>query len=131
MKYTGDLMVIKFGTLDLTGQSRALTVDEQSAEIDVTTYGSVDKEFIAGMPDRTSTLDILDDDTSSLARVQLVIGSKSSLVWFPLGTVSGKPMLTAATAAVTRRSKTYPYDDAVQFSVNFRLSGGITEGTAP
>lgn len=128
-KYTGDLLVIKFGTLDVSGQARSLEINQSVDEIDVTTYGSSDREYITGMGDRTASLEILDDDTSSLVRNALRVGQSGSLSWWPQGTASGKPAFSVGTAVVTEQNASFPYDDAVQYSQTIRLSGAVTEGT--
>lgn len=130
-KYTGEDMVVKFGTLNVSGQGRNLEVNESADEIDVTTYGSVDKEFILGKVERDGSLEVLDDASSSEIRNALGIGSAGSLTWFPQGTASGLPKLSCATVLIKGRNLAYPYDDAVTASVDLRLSGPVVEATAP
>lgn len=130
-KYTGKDMVVKFGTVSVSGQGRNLEISQSGDEIDVTTYGSTDKEFITGLADRSATLEVLDDNASTLVRTAMKVGSASSLTWFPQGTVAGKPMRSVGTATVTSADESYPYDDAVLISVGLRLNGAVTEGTAP
>ena len=129
-KYTGKDMLVKFGTLDISGQGRNLEVSQSADEIDVTTYGSDDKEFIVGMIERDASLEVLDDSSSSTIRTALKPGSTNSLVWFPIGTASGNPKFSVATAVVKEQNLSYPYDDAVLMSTNVRLSGAVVEGTA-
>lgn len=130
-KYTGKDMYITFTGTDVSGQGRSLDVSQSADEVDVTTYGSVDKEFIAGMVERTATLEVLDDDATTTVRVALSPGSQGTLQWFPLGTASGNPRFTVSDAVVLGQDISYPYDDAVLLSVNMRLSGAVTEDTAP
>lgn len=130
-KYTGKDMVVKFGTLSVAGFGRQLEVEQSANEIDVTAYGSTDQEFIAGFVDRSASLEILDDNSSSTVRSAFTPGTSNSLTWFPIGTTSGNPKLSVGTAVVTEANKSYPYDDAVVISVSMRLSGTVTEGTAP
>lgn len=128
-KYTGKDMVVKFGTLSVAGQGRNLDVSQTTDEIDVTTYGSTDKEFIVGLVDRTATLEILDSNSSSVIRTAFTPGSANSLTWFPIGTASGNPKLSGS-AIVKESNKSYPYDGAVLISVTMRISGTVTESTA-
>ena len=130
-KYTGKDMVVKYGTLSVAGQGRQLEVSQSANEIDVTTYGSTDQEFIAGLVDRSATLEVLDDSASSAVRIAFKPGTSNSLTWFPLGTGSGNPKFSVGTAVVTEQNLSYPYDDAVLFEVTMRLSGAVTESTAP
>lgn len=129
-KYTGQDMVITFAGVDISGQGRNLDISQTADEIDVTTYGSVDKEYIVGMLERDATLEVLDDNSSSTIRKALVPGSSGTLIWYPQGTTAGKPKFTVGTAVVKEQGISYPYDDAVLMSVNIRLSGAVTEGTA-
>lgn len=130
-KYTGKDMVVKFGTVSVSGQGRNLEISQSGDEIDVTTYGSTDKEFITGLADRSATLEVLDDNASTLVRNAMRVGSVGSLTWFPQGTASGKPQRSVGTATVTSADESYPYDDAVLISVGLRLNGSVTEGVAP
>lgn len=130
-KYTGKDMVVKFGTLSVAGQGRNLEVSQSADEIDVTSYGSTAKEFITGLIERSGTLEILDDSTSSTIRTAFTPGSANSMTWFPIGTTSGNPKFSVGTAVITEANLSYPYDDAVLISVSLRLSGAVVEGTAP
>jgi hypothetical protein len=123
-------MLVRFGTLSVGGQGRNLEVTQQAAEVDVTAYGSVAKEYVAGFIDRTATLQVLDDTTGSAMRAALAPGSSSSLTWFPIGTASGNPKFQAATAVITGQNLSYPYEDAVLFECTLRISGGLVESTA-
>lgn len=124
-------MVIKFNTTDVSGQGRAYEVNEEADEIDATTYGSDDKEFILGMIERDSSLEVLDDRDSATIRNALKVGTTGSLTWFPVGTASGNQKLSVGTALVRRRRISYPHDDVVMLSCDIRISGAVTEGTAP
>lgn len=129
-KYTGKDMAVRFGTFSVAGQGRQLEVSQSADEVDVTTYGSTDKEFLAGLIDRSATLDILDDAANSTIRQAFKTGTSNSLAWFPLGIASGNPKFSVGTAVVTEANLSYPYDDAVVVSVTMRLSGTVTEGTS-
>lgn len=130
-KYTGQAMVVKFGTLTVAGQGRQLEISQSANEIDVTTYGSTDQEFIAGLVERSATLEVLDDSVSSAIRTAFKPGTSNSLTWFPLGVGTGNPKFSVGTAVVIEQNLSYPYDDAVLFEANLRLSGTVTEGVAP
>jgi predicted secreted protein len=123
-------MRIFFGTLDISGQGRNLEISQQADDIDVTSYGSTDKEFITGFTDRSGTLEVLDDDSATAVRTALTPGSANSLTWYPQGTTSGKPKRSVGTAIITEANEQYPYDDAVLLNVTMRINGKPTEGTA-
>lgn len=122
-------MAIFFGTVDVSGQGRSFEVSQSVDEIDVTTYGSDDKEFITGMVERDSSLEVLDDAESATIRNALKPGQTGTLKWFPQGSVVGKPTFTVGTALVREQNMSYPYDDAVLLSTSIRLSGAVVEGT--
>lgn len=122
-------MVLKLGTTDLSAQTRSWEYDEEGDDIDVTTYGSDGKEFIQGEVERGGSLEVLDDDASSTVRDKLRVGSSGTLIWYPAGAVTGKPKFTVGTASIRKRSFSHPYDGAVMFTVDLRLSGAITETT--
>lgn len=126
-KYTGKDMVIRFGTLNVSGQGRSLEISQQADDIEVTTYGSTDKEFITGFTERSATLEILDDNGSSAIRDALKPGSTNSLTWYPQGTASGKPVRSVGTCVITEANESYPYDDAVVISTSLRLNGNPSE----
>jgi predicted secreted protein len=123
-------MAVRFGTLSVAGQGRNLEVSQSSDEVDVTSYGSAAKEFVAGLIERSGSLEVLDDSQSSVIRSAFTPGSSNSLSWFPIGIASGNPKLSVATAVVTEANISYPYDDAVLISVSMRLNGALVEGTS-
>jgi predicted secreted protein len=129
-KYTGKDMAVRFGTFSVAGAGRQLEVSQSADEIDVTTYGSTDKEFLAGFIDRSATLDILDDSTNASIRNAFKTGTSNSLSWFPIGVGTGNPKFAVGSAVVTEANFSYPYDDAVVISVTMRLSGAVTESTS-
>lgn len=129
-KYTGKDTVVRFGTLDVGGAGRNLEVQQSSEEIDVTTYGSGAHEYVAGLIERSASLEILDNDAASGIRSAFTPGSAGSLTWFPIGTASGNPKFQVATAIITEANISYPYDDAVTISVSMRLSGSVVESAA-
>lgn len=122
-------MRIYFGTVDVSGQGRSFEVSQSADEVDATTYGSTDKEYIVGLVERDSSLEILDDDTSSTIRNALKPGMTGELKWFPQGSVAGKPSFTVGTALVREQNMSYPYDDVVLLSTSIRLSGAVVEST--
>lgn len=113
--------------MDVSAQGRAFEINEEADEHDVTTYGSDDKEFIVGMIERDSSLEILDDRASATIRNAMKIGTSNSLTWYPIGTASGNPILSVGTASIKSRAISYPHDDVVMLSLGVRLSGAVVE----
>jgi hypothetical protein len=128
-KYTGEDLVVTFKGTDVSGAGRALEVTEEATEIDVTTYGSVDNEYlVTKKKDRTASFTVLDDAGSTTTEELFEVGTSGTLVYSPEGTVAGKRKRTV-TALVLRSRKSFPHDDVTQFAVDFRLTGAITKGT--
>lgn len=124
-------MRITFGTVDISGQGRSLEVEQTAEEIDATTYGSSDNEYIVGKTDRSGSIEILDDSASTAIRTALTVGTTNSMAWYPQGTASGNPKHTAGTVVVLSNNMSYPHDDVVTMSVDLRINGTPNEGTAP
>ena len=120
-KYSGKDMYASFGGTSVAGFGRNLEINQQANDIDVSTYGTVDQEFIAGPVGRSATLQILDDADSSAVRTKFTPGSTGTLIWAPVGTTSGKPKFTVGTAVVTEANISYPYDDAVVIEVTMQV----------
>ena len=128
-KYTGEDLVIIFDGTNISGQGRTLEISQSSDDIDVTAYGSGDKEFIVGMQERSATVEILDEEESPAIRLALVPGSSGTLAWFPEGEGSGQPSFEAE-AFVMEQNLSYPYDDVVMLNVTMKLSDALEEGVA-
>lgn len=120
-------MQIFLGTVEISGQGRSFEVSQSADEIDATTYGSEDKEYIVGMVERDSSLEVLDDTTSATIRNATKPGQSGPLKWFPQGSAVGKPSFLVGTALVREQNMSYPYDDVVLLSCTIRLSGPVVE----
>lgn len=130
-KYSGEDVVVKFNSNDISGEGRALEISEAADEIDVTCYGDVDKAYISGKTDRNFSITILDKVNGTAAtdaETLLETGTSGTLEWAPEGTASGKRRRFGS-AIVLRNRKTFPHDGAVQFAIDGRISGSITKGT--
>lgn len=128
-KYTGEDMVLQFAGTNISGASRALEINEEVNELDATTYGSADREYLMTKKrNRDGSFTILDDAGATATENLLDVGTTGTLEWAPEGTAAGKRKRTC-TALILRSRKTFPHDDITQFAVNFRLSGSITKGT--
>lgn len=134
-KYNGKETVIYWlaggGTVDLTGDSRDLSINEQASEIDVTTRGNAQadaRDYLADVPERTFQLQSLDTRGNSQAWDQIAIADQGTLVWYPEGTAVGKRRETA-TATLLQKNRTYPYNNAVTIDLQGRLNSAIAQDT--
>lgn len=128
-KYTGEDLVVTFKATNVSGAGRALEVTEEATEIDVTTYGSLDREYLVTKKmERTASFTVLDDAGATATEALFEVGTSGTLIYSPEGTAAGKRRRTVE-ALVLRSRKTFPHDDVVQFAVDLRLTGAITKGT--
>lgn len=128
-KYTGEDLVITFKGTDVSGAGRALEVTEEATEVDVTTYGSLDMEYlVTKKKERTASFTVLDDAGATTTEEMFEVGTQGTLTYSPEGTSTGKRKRTVQ-ALVLRSRKSFPHDDVVQFAVDFRLTGAIAKGT--
>lgn len=126
-KYTGEDMVLTFKGTNISGSSRALQINEEVTELDVTTYGSPDREYLLTKKrNRDGSFTILDTAGASTIEDLLDVGSSGTLEWSPEGTAVGMRKRTA-TVLVRRSQKSHPHDDATQFNIDFRLSGSVVK----
>lgn len=128
-KYSGEDLVITWQGHDISGVSRALEIEEETTEIDVTAYGSEDYEYITTKKkQRRGSFTVMDSRGSAGTMLEALLnaGQSGTLTWSPEGTATGNRLKTVE-AVILRSRKSYPHDDAVSFSTEIRLSGGVTE----
>jgi hypothetical protein len=117
------------GTVDLTGDSRDLSIGEQANDIDVTTRGNAQmdaRDYLTDSPERTWQLQSLDTRGTAQGWHQLSIGDTGTLRWYDEGTATGKRMEQAA-ATVQQRNRTYPYNNATTIDLQGKLTSAITQ----
>lgn len=130
-KYAGEDLVMTWQGQDISGVSRALEIEEEATEIDVTAYGSADYEYITTRKkQRRGSFTVMDSRGAEGTALEVLLnaGQSGTLVWSPEGTATGKRRKEVE-AVILRSRKSYPHDDAVSFSTEIRLSGGVTETT--
>ena len=130
-KYAGEDLVITWQGENISGVSRALEIEEETTEIDVTTYGSDDYEYITTRKKQhRGSFTVLDSKGSAGTAIEALLnaGASGTLVWSPEGTATGNRRKEVQ-AVILRSRKSYPHDDAVSFQTEIRLSGSITSGT--
>lgn len=124
-KYAGEDLVLNWKASNISGVSRSLEIEEETKEIDVTTYGADDYEYITTQKkNRRASFTVLDSVDGSTTEDLLAAGQSGTLIYSPEGTATGKRKKTVQ-AVILRSRKTYPHDDAVQFNTEMRLSGAI------
>ena len=130
-KYKGSALYVAFlsatrGTVDLTGDSRTVQVQEQAQRLDVTTRGDSAKRFLNETPEITVTINGLDGTGSGSANWlwdTFNSGDSGTLVWGPDGTASSYRKKSLAVRLNTK-SFNSPYDNAVEWTHEWASDGG-------
>lgn len=130
-KYKGSALYVHFtnatlGTVDLTGDSRVMTVAEQSQRIDVTTRGDSAKRFINETPEITITLTGLDGSGTANTNWnwdRINVGDTGTVVWGPEGTATGYRKRTLV-SRMNSKNFNSPYDNAVEWTLEIASDGG-------
>ena len=139
-KYSGSGTVLLYGaaagtapTVDLSGSSRNIQVDEQGKEQEVSTRDDVvanSTAYLSGPPERTVSIDGL-DTTPSASRTwhNVNVGDAGRVAVYPLGSSpSGLPYQIGNVIA-TNSSYDSPHDNAAKWTVKWRVNGVWTSGT--
>jgi hypothetical protein len=116
-----------FNSVDVSGDGRAVNLEESADTLDDTVYGADRRTKIASLEDGSGSLEALDVTGAwSDAWTELAVGSTATMQVRPEGTGSGLRQLSF-TAIVTGRSLAMPYDDLSTLSVSFEISGAVDE----
>lgn len=96
---------------------------------DVTNLASAAKEYIAGLADGTLKLDGYFDSAADTV-VAGIQGLTRGFKYYPEGKSTGKAMKTGNCILTTYDTEA-GVDGAVSLSLEFQVTGAITDGTAP
>ena len=125
--YTGKDLVVLHGSNTLT-HVRSASVSPSIANVEITAAADTAKTFVTTTTGFEASVDILEDDTTSLTDSELAPGTSGTLKIRPEGTGSGK-IEYSGTAFVTGYSHSTPYDGVVAISVSFMGNGAFTSTT--
>jgi hypothetical protein len=127
LHYRGKNVEVMFGAVDVSGDGRAVNLEESADTLDDTTYGADRRTKIASLEDGSGSLEALDVTGAwSAAWDALAVGSTGTMTVRPEGAGSGLRELSF-TAIITGRNLQMPYDDLATISVSFEISGEVTE----
>ena len=115
--YTGKSLVVMHGANTLT-HVRSASVSPSIGTVEVTAAADTAKSFVTTTVGFESTVELLEDDTTSLTDSELVVGTSAALKIRPEGTGVGLIEYTG-TALVTGYQHSSPYDGVVAISVSF------------
>lgn len=138
-KYHGKTTVILYAatvdtapTVDLSGSSRTISLQEQGNEIDVTTRDDAVANATASLstpPSRTISLQGLDTTPdSSRDWNDINVQDEGRVAIYPFGTGSSAPY-EIGNVICTNRNYDSPYDNAATYQVDWRVNGTWTKGT--
>lgn len=117
--------------IDLTGASRTFEWDEKGNSIDVSTRDDKQagaKAKLADAADRTFSAAGLDTTPSASRKWRTInVGDTGSMLMYPLGsTGAGKPV-EIATAVITGRNFSSPFDNAATWKLDGELTSAFTD----
>ncbi len=139
-KYHGKYTVLLYAatintapTIDMSGTSRSVEVQEQGQDIDVSTRDDLlldSTAYLVGPPQRSVQLQGL-DTTPAASRTwhNVSIGDVGRVAVYPYGSSpSGQPY-EIGNVTCTNRTYTSPHDNAATYNVQWRVTGPWTAGT--
>ena len=139
-KYHGKAAVLLYAaafdtapTVDLSGSSRTIEVDESGQEQDVSTRD--DKvangtAYLADAPQRAVNLDGLDTTPSNTRTWHNVkVADSGRVAVYPLGSSPTGLPYEIGNAVCTKRNLSSPHDNAAKYQLSWRISGAWTDGT--
>lgn len=129
--YVGSSLVLSWvtsaATTSLSGDFRTFTVNDTLDTVDATAGADAIKQWLAGPTDRTASLMYVHQ--GGITDVNLVdSGQVGTLLVYPEGTASTKPLYTFP-FLVNSCSKSFPYNNIVEFTIGFVSQGAGSIGT--
>jgi hypothetical protein len=134
-EYKGHNLAVVFNTVDISGQARSVTVNEEAGEpeqLDVTHKGDSERQLLEGFAgaQRTSVeMNILDDDDGDSALLEFAVNAKDTLFVYPEGQTHTYQEIVIQNARLISRAEPIVYDQAVEITVNFLALNNCTRGT--
>lgn len=125
-EYTGEALYLKFGSTVLSGDFRQFSVSENVDLVDASAGADAARTYLARLEDGTASLRLLDQSDGTALWDALDKGTSGTLEWAPEGTATGNGRHYAV-AIVSSRERSMPYDGVVELSVEFQLSGVVTD----
>lgn len=124
--YTGKSLVVIHGSNTLT-HVRSASVTPSIDTVEITAAADTAKSYVTTTVGFEATVQLLEDDTTSLTDTELVVGTSGVLEIQPEGTAVGAVKYTG-TAIITSYEVSAPYDGVVAISVSFLGQTALTSG---
>jgi hypothetical protein len=133
-RYVGkDLVVywiITGGTVDLSADFRTLTTSEKVADVDATAGADTYAFHLPTFSDADTKLELLDNSShASTYWGSIAPRLEGTLMWYPLGTASGKTYHKMA-AYISGRDRKIPYADVVDITLAFQSQSAPSDNVA-
>lgn len=127
--YRGKDVFVSLGGTDISGDGRSIDFEETADALDSSKWGDTRRTKVAGLEDASGSMEALDTTGDwTAAWDAIAVGTQDTLVIHPEGTGAGLRELTCE-VLVTGRSISLPYDDLATLSMDFEVSGDVTENT--
>jgi hypothetical protein len=119
-------------TINLSGSSRTIEIDEQGSEQDVSTRDDLLENataYLTSAPQRTVNLQGLDTTPANTRTWHNVsIGDIGRVAVYPNGMTASSPY-EIGNVSCTNRNYSSPHDNAAAYTVKWRVTGPWTAGT--
>ena len=134
-EYSGSLLVVKYNTVDISGQGRRVRVNENAGEpeeIDITHKSDTERQILESYPgSQTTSVDFtcLDESDGAANLLDFAINAKDTLLIYPEGLTAGNEVLTLSNARLISRVRGLEYDGAAEIEATFHAKNSITMST--
>lgn len=133
--YSGSAMVVKFGSVDISGYARSVEITETAAapdSLDATHKGDSARQLIEGLPgavETNVTMTVLDIYDSLHAFGTMALNTKDTLTIYPKGETHTYPMLTVQNARLHERSEPIAHDAITEMTASWNAKNTLTRST--
>jgi hypothetical protein len=120
-------------TIDLSGSSREITIDESGKEQEVSTRDDVQANataYLSGPPERSVDINGLDTTPhASRTWAAINVGDAGRVAVYPLGSSPTGLPYKIGNVIATKSNYSSPHDTAAKWQVSWRVNGTWTPGT--
>jgi hypothetical protein len=130
-EFSGAKLYVEFKGTAISSDFRQWKDNGEMGLVDASSGADTARTYLKTLLDGTATLTALyqTDGTGATYVYNLCAeGAEGSLIIGPEGNQTGKPKKTV-NAIVKKRSRSIPYKDVVELTIDFQFSGAPTDGT--
>lgn len=125
-RFIGQDLYLAFNGTDLSTRYKSFEESEEMGLVDQSAGPDTARTYLTTLEDGTASAEILAEQSGSAEWNALDKGTEGTLEWGPEGTASGK-MRHWVNAIVKSRKKAIVHEDIVKISVEFQMSGAVTD----